>query len=126
MKEFDAGQNPLCLLICQDLFFGSKVSGTAGQLGISVSTVASVAQAIERTGQPGCRLILLDLGMQGVDPAELMNALTEDVRPRVVAFGAHVHEAQLEAARQAGCDDVMPRSRFSATLPEILRSCLAE
>ena len=32
--------------------------------------------------------------------------------PRVVAYGSHVDTASLQAARTAGCDPVLPRSKF--------------
>ncbi|MGZ3385055.1 MAG: hypothetical protein ACXWNF_09120, partial [Isosphaeraceae bacterium] len=38
-----------------------------------------------------------------------------------VAFGSHVDTEALAAARAAGCDPVMPRSKFSADLPELIR-----
>jgi hypothetical protein len=38
-----------------------------------------------------------------------------------VAFGSHVQTERLQAARDAGCTNVLPRSRFSASLPELLQ-----
>ena len=42
----------------------------------------------------------------------------------MIAFGSHVATDRLDEARTAGCDDVMPRSRFSGQLPDILRATL--
>lgn len=39
---------------------------------------------------------------------------------RIIAFGPHVDDAALEAARQAGIDDVMPRSQFFRQINELL------
>jgi len=41
--------------------------------------------------------------------------------PRVVAYGSHVDAAGLKAARDAGCDVVLPRSAFVEQLPVKLR-----
>jgi len=41
-----------------------------------------------------------------------------------VAYGSHVDKARLDAARAAGCDEVLPRSKFSAELPDLLRRYL--
>jgi hypothetical protein len=41
-----------------------------------------------------------------------------------VAFGSHVDKARLDQARAAGCDEVLPRSKFSGELPELLRRYL--
>jgi len=38
-----------------------------------------------------------------------------------VAFGSHVDTEALAAARAAGCDPVMPRSKFSMELHELIR-----
>jgi hypothetical protein len=39
---------------------------------------------------------------------------------RVVAFGPHVHEERLAAARNAGCDEVVSRGEFFARLDAIV------
>ena len=38
-----------------------------------------------------------------------------------VAFGSHVDTEALAAAGAAGCDPVLPRSKFSAELPDLIR-----
>ena len=38
-----------------------------------------------------------------------------------VAFGSHVDADALDAARDAGCDPVLPRSKFTAELPDLIR-----
>ena len=113
------------ILISRDLFFGSKVTGTASQLGLRVELVGTIERAVERAAADGCALILVDLEMQQLSVHDLVDALDSAARPPVVAFGAHVHAALLDEARSAGCDDVMPRSKFSATLPDLLRRYLS-
>ena len=36
--------------------------------------------------------------------------------PRVIAYGSHVNTELLKAARDAGCDHVLPQSKFVALL----------
>jgi hypothetical protein len=43
-----------------------------------------------------------------------------ETAPQLIAFGSHVDEAALTAAQAAGFDLVMPNSRFSRSLPELL------
>ena len=52
------------------------------------------------------RVVLVDLGRAGV--LEIIPALSAPV----IAFGSHVDEELLDAARAAGCAEVLPRSRF--------------
>ena len=113
------------ILISRDLFFGSKVTGTAGQLGLRVELVDSIQRALERSAESGCVLIVVDLETPQLAVGELMQGLKAETRPQVVAFGAHVHTTLLDEARAAGCDEVMPRSKFSATLPDLLRRYLS-
>jgi hypothetical protein len=39
---------------------------------------------------------------------------------RTIAYGSHVDTAVLDAARAAGCDEVLPRSAFFSHLPTLL------
>ena len=114
------------LLLSQDLFFGSRITGTAEQLGLRVDTAANVAQALEKARQEPYRAVFVDLSLPGLSVAELMGGLPEAARPRVLAFGSHVHTSLLEQARAAGCDEVLTRGQLSANLAEILRANLAE
>lgn len=114
------------LLVSQDLFFGSRITGTAEQLGMRMDTADSVANAIEKLGQEPYRAVFIDLSVPGLSVTELMAALPDADHPRVLAFGSHVHTALLEQARAAGCDDVLSRGRLSANLVEILQTNLAE
>ena len=45
--------------------------------------------------------------------------------PRVVAYGSHVDTATLRAARAAGCDPVLPRSKFVEDLAQELPAWLS-
>jgi CheY-like chemotaxis protein len=110
-------------MFSQDLFFGSKVTGTAGAMGLHVELEADVERGLSKLAGGGYRCVILDLAMPGLSPADVVAAVNNSTakdRPRVIAFGAHVHTARLEESREAGCDDVMPRSRFSAELTKIL------
>lgn len=114
------------LLLSQDLFFGSRITGTAQQLGLRIDLASGVPQALEKIGSANYRAVLVDLGLPGLNVAELIAGLPETSRPRVIAFGSHVHTQLLEQARAAGCDEVLARGQLSTKLPEILRQYLTE
>jgi CheY-like chemotaxis protein len=68
--------------------------------------------------------VILDLGMAETDLAAAVARLRQAAgQLPVIAFGSHVDKARLDAARAAGCDEVLPKSRFSAELPALLRRC---
>ena len=118
------GTSKLGLLISPDLFFTSKVTGTAQALGLRVDSVDDIATATLRlqAGDIGC--VLLDLANPQVSVADLLVAMPESARVPIIAFGSHVNVELLESARAAGAE-VMPRSQFSVTLPQILRGYLS-
>lgn len=61
-------------------------------------------------------VVVVDLSRPGV-----LDVLAELGGVRTVGFGSHVDEELLAAAHAAGCKEVLPRSRFFARLPDLLR-----
>lgn len=60
-------------------------------------------------------VVVVDLMRPGV--LEVLPALEGR---RVIGFGRHTERALLEAARAAGCDEVLPRSAFFPHLDRLL------
>jgi DNA-binding NarL/FixJ family response regulator len=108
------------LLVTRDLFFASKITGTAAELGFRVAVEGDAAQASLKAADPACRCLILDLTTPGLRVSDVLVALPATGRPRVIAFGPHVQTALLNEAHEAGCDEVLPRSKFTATLVDIL------
>lgn len=118
---------PAGLLLNDDLLFASRITGEARALGLSVQAVRSLEQLFEqlRREPPSC--LLLDLAFPGLDLSALFAQLRETkAPPRVVAYGSHVDTESLRAAREAGCDPVLPRSKFVEMLPQALPEWLLE
>lgn len=107
------------LLLCDDMIFTSRIAGTARDLGLTMQTAPSVErlQALASAQPPGG--IIVDLSTPGLAIEELIDWLRENIKPmpRVVAYGSHVEAATLRRAREAGCDPVLPRSKFVEELP---------
>jgi DNA-binding NarL/FixJ family response regulator len=105
--------------LCDDLIFTSRVTGTGRDLGVAVATARTPAALLQAVGRdrPGC--VILDLALAAADLPALLAGLGEP-RPFVVAYGSHVDTATLKAARTAGCDVVLPRSKFVEELPTAL------
>lgn len=118
---------PAGLLLCDDLIFASRITATAHAAGFTVSTArtAEQLQALARQTPPRC--ILVDLANPTLRVTDFVTALTQgrSPRPRVVAYGSHVDTATLRAAREAGCDLVLPRSAFVENLETELPKWLA-
>ncbi|MCG3128131.1 MAG: hypothetical protein CHACPFDD_03007 [Phycisphaerae bacterium] len=108
-----------CVALVADLIFESKIAETARQLGASVTTARTPAQALAQLAD-GDRF-LVDLSVD----AEATLALLAQLRSQrhdvhVVAFLSHVQVELVQKARAAGADLVLPRSEFTRRLPELL------
>ena len=109
--------------VVDDLFFASKIRGTAEQLGVAVKFARNVDALMEaaRPGPPS--LIICDLHSQKVDPNELAKHLKADEQLRsipLLGFFSHVQTELQRQAEEAGFDRVIPRSAFTKHLSEIL------
>lgn len=119
---------PSGLLLCDDLLFASRITGEARALGLSVKPTRSLEQLLELARQETPSCILVDLAFPGLALPVLFHRLGEVCHPapRVVAYGSHVDAEGLRAARSAGCDPVLPRSKFVEELPKALSQWLSE
>jgi CheY-like chemotaxis protein len=115
------------IAVVTDLIFSTKITGTAKALGATVL----VARSLEKLGehlsattadahQPP--LVIIDLNASGLDALEAVRtAKSHPAKPPVIAFLSHVQVDLAAQARQAGADEVLPRSAFVARLPELLK-----
>jgi len=106
-------------LLSDDLLFTSRIAGTARGLGLDVRVARSASELGKLIAQQPPACLLLDLHNPGLALEELLASLPRP-RPLVVAYGSHVDAARLKAARDAGCDLVLPRSKFVEELPAAL------
>ena len=121
------------LALVDDLFFQAKLAETARKLGVmlkTVSTGAALVKALEVAQEEAPdgaargdlpRLVVVDLNArQGA--VEAIEQLHRSGNPiPIIGFLSHVQAELAQRAQAAGCQQVMPRSSFTANLSEILR-----
>ncbi len=93
-----------------DLMDRSKVAAAAGETG-GVTFVRSA----DELAAVGADIVVVDLARPGV-----LAALPGLSGARTIGFASHVDAELVEAAKAAGCGEVLPRSRFFSHLPELL------
>jgi CheY-like chemotaxis protein len=112
----------IALLLSDDMMFTSRITGTARDLGLSMKTARAVdaLKILVQSEWPAC--VIVDLANPGLVIGDLTGWLKEicSPAPRVVVYGSHVDTETLQRAREAGCDIVLPRSKFVTELPNKL------
>ena len=111
------------IAVVDDLFFASRIRGTAEQVGARVVFVKSIPEAIEKNRDEASSLVIADLNARCCDPVELARTLKGDEDLKgipLLGFFSHVQTELQQAALAAGFDRVVPRSAFTRNLRDIL------
>jgi CheY-like chemotaxis protein len=111
------------IAVVEDLFFASKIRGTAEALGVTVRFARSVDAMIAGARRDRPSLVICDLHSEKVDPMELAKELKADEHLRsipLLGFFSHVQVELQREAEAAGFDRVLPRSAFTKNLGGIL------
>jgi CheY-like chemotaxis protein len=114
----------MILAVVDDLLFRSKISSTAKALGVELAVAASAEAALERARSLRPRAILLDLDSARGRPLDLLRQLAADPELAglpTLGFVSHVHADLIRDARAAGIGEVLARSAFAQSLPDILQ-----
>jgi DNA-binding NarL/FixJ family response regulator len=108
------------LFLSSDLMFSSRVVGTAKELNVRVQLVADPSSLPQQI-TADCRLVLIDLALDRLNLPSTVKAIKAAApAAHVVAYGAHVDEAALADAREAGCDTVLTRGQFHKQYADLL------
>ncbi len=108
------------IALVDDLFFQAKMAETARQTGVQVLFVTSGEAFLAEAAANPAALLIVDLNSRlgSLETIETLNA--SGASRRVIAFLSHVQVELAERAKAAGCTQVLPRSKFTQKLAEIL------
>ena len=115
----------MILVAVDDLLFSSKIRATARQAGVDLTFARSAGEIVSQARAIKPALVIFDLNSGKTDPIDTIAALKADPELagiRTLGFASHVHTELIAAARQAGADQVLPRSAFAGNLADILLS----
>ncbi len=105
------------LAFVPDLMFGTRIEETARHLGIPIEFINSGNDAGAAIARLSPTLVVVALDAPGW---EQVVSSARATGARVLAFGSHKDVDTLRAAKAAGCDQVVARSRMAAELPNLL------
>lgn len=113
------------LVVENDLFFSSRIAGALKSMGL-IPIVTSSESRIDETLAAGApALAIVDMAAGPLDPLAVIAKLKSPGVPvPVIAFGEHTNGVALEEARRAGCEQVVTNGKLTASLKELVFSCL--
>ena len=111
----------MILAVLDDLLFSSKMRTVAKQLGVALTFARSSAAALEEMRKAPPSLVIFDLDNPRTEPIATIAEMKAGPLAAIPTLGfvSHVKVDLIQAARDAGIDDVLPRSAFAGQLPEI-------
>lgn len=145
----------MILYLAADLLWASKIKATADALGLACRPVRNMEMLEARLADSPVRAVIVDLDVaemalamigrvkgrsiwhqaSGIgseqSAADLISPNAESPTPnaaspiRVLAFGPHVEKNTLQAARDAGADDVLTRGAFDHHIDQVLMKLAA-
>ena len=110
--------------VVDDLFFGAKLQETARRLEIPLVLLRASQDVPATVRERRPAVLIVDLQSETGAPLDVIRGIKTDPELRatpVLGYVSHVRDDLKTAAADAGCDEVLPRSAFSARLPDILR-----
>lgn len=120
----------MILYAAADLIWATKIKATAEALGLAARPVRTLEMLHARLADcPEAKSLMVDLD-KGEEGLALIAALRaheaanqaagQGRRLRVLAWGPHVAKDLLQAARDAGADDVLTRGALEHNMEEVL------
>jgi CheY-like chemotaxis protein len=110
-------------IVVDDMFFAAKINAAAGAAGRQVERVRSRDQLLHEVSANPPSLLIVDLNSERLDPLETIGYFKAQPHLSavpIIGFVSHVQTDLIRSAQAAGCDYVLPRSRFTQLLSELV------
>ena len=114
----------MIVCIVDDLLFSVKISTAARALAAPVFFERSPDMVLPRIREKHPALVIFDLNSAKLRPLEAIAQMKADPALsaiKTLGYVSHVQTDVISAARDAGIDEVLARSAFTARLGDILR-----
>ena len=111
------------LLLSDDLMLTSQVTQVARHLNVPLKVVSNSQQLKSDCESGDVQQVILDLNSPQADPKSLVASIrATGSTARIIAIAPHVHVEKIKAARESGCDEVLTKGQFHATIQDWLVS----
>ena len=115
----------MIIAVVDDLMFASKIRSAAEHAGIEIAFVRSPDAVVADVTAKRPSLVIFDLDREHLDPVGSIRSIRShpDLNStRLIAYVRHTSTDLIEAAREAGIDQVLARSAFVGALPAMFAS----
>ena len=106
------------LAAIHDLMFSSKVNAAAK--GRPITWLKRGTRVVDEVAREKPDVLLIDLASPQLDAVNAIREIKRAGGVTVIGYVDHTREDVIEAARAAGCDQVMSKGEFARRLPELL------
>ena len=116
-------QNTKIIAVLDDLIFSSKIKEAAKPLNLELEFIKNPNGLSQKIKSEKPSLLIFDLNSKCCNPLQIIKDLKSQPELKdipILGYLSHVQTELKDAAVEAGCDLVLPRSRFSRELREIL------
>lgn len=115
---------PAGLLVSRDFVYQMRICDTARALGGKIQTVGTGSDVLQKLAVGHYRMLFLDLDTAAEALALVPEFLQKQSDLAIIAFGPHIEKDLLQRAKDAGCHEVMPRSKFTRQLASLIETHL--
>jgi AmiR/NasT family two-component response regulator len=98
--------------------FSSKVNAAAG--GRPITWLKRGTKVADEVAKEKPDVLLIDLASPQLDAVNAIRQIKQAGGVTVIGYVDHTREDVIQAAREAGCDQVMSKGEFARRLPELL------
>ncbi len=110
----------MLLYLASDLMWATRIKALADDLKIPARPVRSIEMLDARLADSPVQAFIVDLESEvAIQLISHLRAVRPDIQ--ITCFAPHVKKDTMQAARDAGAQQVMPRGAFDANMATILR-----
>jgi len=110
------------------MFFASKIREAAKASGVDIEFIKEPDGIVEALSSKAPSVVIIDLNSKKIDTIQLIRDMKENEILKgvhTIGYLPHVEKGLMKEALDAGYDIVLPRSRFSLELGDILAGITA-
>ena len=106
------------LAAIHDMMFSSKVNAAAQ--GRAITWLKRGTKVAEEVAREKPDVLLIDLAAPQLDAINAIREIKQSAPITIIGYVDHTREDVMQAARSAGCDQVLSKGEFARRLPELL------